>query len=76
VLVSQPGGAQKRIALLRDGDFFGETALLTQNPRNATIRTLTDCWFLTLHRQSFLRLFESHPVLRKQIIDAIAERTQ
>lgn len=74
VLVSQPDGTQTSVGLLHDGDFFGETALLTQNPRNATIRTLTDCWFLTLHRQPFLSLLEKQPDIEKRITAAIAAR--
>ncbi|MBF8281249.1 MAG: hypothetical protein HW378_164 [Anaerolineales bacterium] len=38
------------------GDYFGEAALLTREPRNATIRALTPVEVLTLNRRDFDRL--------------------
>lgn len=38
------------------GDYFGEAALLTREPRNATIRALTPVEALTLNRRDFDRL--------------------
>jgi len=60
---------------MRDGDFFGEIALVTDRPRNATIRTVTDCWFLTLHRRSFLEFLEREPALCDRIMEAVALRS-
>jgi ATP-binding cassette subfamily B protein len=47
VLKRQPDGNDLQVATLQDGDHFGEVALLKDTPRNATIRTLTPCIFLT-----------------------------
>ena len=49
VLVAHTNEDTRRVAFLRDGDYFGEIALVTDRPRNPAIRTMTDCWFLTLH---------------------------
>lgn len=65
----------QRVALLRDGDFFGEIALVTDRPRNATIRALTDCWLLALHRTQFLDLLETEPGLRENVMQAVARRS-
>ena len=65
----------RRVAFLRDGDYFGENALVTDRPRNAAIRTMTDCWFLTLHRMSFLGILEREPGLRDRIMEAVARRS-
>jgi ATP-binding cassette subfamily B protein len=75
VLVDVPRGAAQRLSLLHDGDFFGEVALITDRPRNATIRTVTDCWLLTLHRAAFLGLLEREPALRERIMNAVARRS-
>ena len=39
-----------------EGDFFGELALIKDEPRAATVKTVTDCKFLSLDRMSFKRL--------------------
>lgn len=74
VMIEASGGTLRRVAVLQDGDFFGEVALLSDAPRNATIRTVTDCWFLTLHRTPFLALLGQVPAVRAQIIAAMAAR--
>ena len=66
VLKHQPDGSEMQIATLQDGDHFGEVALLKDTPRNATIRTLTPCIFLTLQRRQFNELVQSDPRLRTQ----------
>lgn len=66
VLKRQPDGNDLQVATLQDGDHFGEVALLKDTPRNATIRTLTPCIFLTLQRRQFNELIQSDPRLRTQ----------
>jgi len=66
VLKRQPDGTDVQVATLQDGDHFGEVALLKDAPRNATIRTLTPCIFLTLQRRQFMELIQSDPRLRSQ----------
>jgi CRP-like cAMP-binding protein len=61
------GGQPRRIAKLQDGDCFGEMALLSNKPRNATIRTLTPCVCLSLKRDLFDRLLEREPELQAHI---------
>jgi ATP-binding cassette subfamily B protein len=76
VMIQTPGQEPRRAAVLRDGDFFGEIALVTDHPRNATIRTVTDCWFLTLHRTAFLTLLNEEPELRSRVMAAMARRSE
>lgn len=38
---------------LKDGDFFGEKALLTGDPRGANVTAVTDCTLLCLSRMEF-----------------------
>ena len=51
-----------RLAVLQPGEFFGEDALLTGAPRNASVRMLTPGQLLVLERGSFLALL-AHQVL-------------
>ena len=46
------------------GEFLGEIALLEDTPRTATIRTRSECLFLTLSREHFLRLLDETPHVR------------
>lgn len=54
-------GVDRFIEVLEDGDHFGEMALLTQRPRNATVDTITPCLFLTMSRDTLLGLIQDHP---------------
>jgi ATP-binding cassette subfamily B protein len=62
------------LSRLEDGDVFGEIALLRNQPRNAGIRTRSDCVFLTLHRQHFAHLLEKAPDLREALERVAASR--
>ncbi len=47
------GADQTEVARLNEGDFFGETALLTGQPRNASIVTLSDTTLYSLSQEKF-----------------------
>jgi ATP-binding cassette subfamily B protein len=63
-----------RIAVLRDGDYFGEIALLHNAPRMASVKTLTPCTFLSLQREQFSYLLERAPQLRARLEKVMAAR--
>ncbi len=69
-------GTPKTICVLDDGDYFGEIALIKNIPRSATIRTLTPCVMLSLHRDIFQNLLDRASDLREKLELAIASRTQ
>ncbi len=68
------GAAERRVARLQDGDYFGEIALLSDQPRTATVRTLTPCMCLSLQREFFDRLLAREPELRDHINRVSAAR--
>jgi ATP-binding cassette subfamily B protein len=53
----------RRLAVLQDGDFFGEIALLTSARRMASARTRTPCTLLSLDRDQFFGLRSIVPEL-------------
>ena len=59
-VVQKPGDAQPMVALadLTEGDGFGEEALLSDAPRNATIAALTDGALMRLAKADFVRLMK------------------
>jgi CRP-like cAMP-binding protein/di/tricarboxylate transporter len=55
------GGASRRIDGLNPGDFFGEMALLTGEPRSATVRAEARSRVLRLERERFEALVREQP---------------
>jgi glucose-6-phosphate 1-dehydrogenase len=58
-------------AVMRDGDCFGEVALLLSEPRTATVRARTLCDLFVLGRADFSRILRDHQQFA-QAIEAIA----
>jgi NADH dehydrogenase len=58
-------GATSRVALLGPGEYFGETALLQQRTRNATLRCVEPTDVISLPRQEFSVLSANLPELRQ-----------
>jgi small-conductance mechanosensitive channel/CRP-like cAMP-binding protein len=54
--------------------FFGEMALMTGEPRMATVRARTDAELLELDHDGFSELFKVHPETASRIGEVIAER--
>lgn len=69
-------GTTVRLAVLQDGDYFGEIALLEDVRRTATIRTVEDSLFLTLTRPKFEYLLGELPELRAGFEQVMKERQE
>jgi ATP-binding cassette subfamily B protein len=67
-------GRVMRMAVLQEGDFFGEITLITGFPRTATVRTLTVCTCISLERGQFNRMLERSPELFKEMSDVALKR--
>jgi ATP-binding cassette subfamily B protein len=61
VLRQEAEGEPARVAVLGDGDYFGEIALLRRVPRMATVRTLVPTLLLSLKDRHFQVLLQRHP---------------
>lgn len=68
------GGSVQHVAVLDDGDFFGEQALLARARRTATVRTLTPCLLMVLERAAFEEVVRAHPTLQTAVARAAARR--
>jgi ATP-binding cassette, subfamily B, bacterial len=67
VVVEDAASHRKQLAKLTDGDYFGEIALLSDEPRNATVEAVGPCVCLSLQREYFQSLLEREPALRAEI---------
>jgi glucose-6-phosphate 1-dehydrogenase len=61
-------------AVLRDGDCFGEVALLLAEPRTATVRAKTLCDLFTLEKTDFARILHEQPKFAETIKKIAMER--
>lgn len=71
---STPDGQEALLAILGQGDFFGELALLDETPRSATAEALEPTDTLTLHRTEFMRFIELHPAFARHVLYVLARR--
>jgi ATP-binding cassette subfamily B protein len=68
-------GENVRVAVLQDGDHFGEIALLKDAPRNANITALTDCTLLSLTRKQLLPLLDRYEDMKAKLNQSLSERS-
>ena len=64
----------KTLRTLRDGDFFGEIALVTDVPRTSTVTTASPVRLLVLTKRDFQRLMREQPSIQRKILEALAQR--
>jgi CRP-like cAMP-binding protein len=67
-------GAARTVAQLREGDFFGEMALLTGEPRAASIVAADETQVLEVGHDAMKLLFETNPDLVNSLSEIITER--
>ena len=67
------GEPAERLAILREGSFFGELAILTDAARAATIRALTDVEVYALGREGVLALARAHADFNRYLESAARE---
>jgi len=66
-----PDGGDVKLAELSDGDFFGEGALVSESPRNATVTMLTDGLLMRLAKTDFVELLKNTLVQNVSFDDAV-----
>jgi CRP-like cAMP-binding protein len=69
-------GADLRMALLTEGEFFGETDLVSDRPSDITVRTITPCVLLTLSRKDLDAVLAEVPSLADRFKKAIDEHLE
>lgn len=73
-VVVKRGSPEQEIVKLRSGDYFGETALLTGQPRNASVYTLEETLLCSLSKASFQSAMAESATLETEIREAYFER--
>jgi hypothetical protein len=62
------------LTVFREGEFFGEMALLFHQPRNASVRATTYCDLYVLDKEGFDRVVRIHPEFAEHIRTMTEER--
>jgi CRP/FNR family cyclic AMP-dependent transcriptional regulator len=64
----------RRVAELSTGDVVGEMSLVTNRPRNATVRADTFVAALVMDAKEFGTVMDQHPQVATKILKTVAER--
>jgi CRP-like cAMP-binding protein/Fe-S-cluster-containing hydrogenase component 2 len=72
VVKSMAGGEQRTVAYLKDGSYFGETALLRSERRNATIIAMGKVEVIQVMKEDFFALVNRE----ERLVDRFAEEDQ
>jgi CRP-like cAMP-binding protein/flavin-dependent dehydrogenase len=75
-IVDGNGDKEVRLAVLREGDFFGEMALVEREVRSATARVRGEARVLTVDSRTFHRRVREDPSLAYRILQTISRRVQ
>src|SRR2546428_3716660 len=67
-------GKPRTVATLNEGDFFGEMALFTGQPRTANVVAVEETEVLEIGHRAMKQLFQTNPELVESLSHVIAER--
>ncbi len=65
---------ERRLRVLEAGDFFGEMALLDDQPRGASARALTDAKLLLIDHSTFDQMLRRYPEVAIRMLRKLCER--
>jgi putative peptide zinc metalloprotease protein len=74
VVTNGAEGDERILATLDPGSLFGEAALLTDGPRNATVRAIEPCTLLALRRTDLLEVLGEDRQTRERMLELVRMR--
>jgi len=74
VTMEEKEGKEVLLNHIEAGGAFGEMALIDDNPRSATVRTVEPCRFLILHKQAFKEIAMEFPRVTLHICSVLSKR--
>jgi CRP/FNR family cyclic AMP-dependent transcriptional regulator len=74
VCTSSGDGKEAILALLEDGEVFGEMALIDGQQRSADVIAVKDSQLLVIHRKDFVPFLEAHPRACMGLLVAFTQR--
>ncbi len=73
-ICKQVDGQERRVAVLEEGDFFGEMAILEDLPRSASARALTACLMIRMDRATFDKMARHNPEIPIRMLRKLCRR--
>jgi CRP/FNR family transcriptional regulator, cyclic AMP receptor protein len=74
IFVSDEGGKEAILRIQKEGEYFGELALLDEKPRSASAITLEQSRLSVISKAAFHRCLAEHPELALKLLCALAQR--
>jgi len=69
-----PGGGEHRLAILKEGDFFGEMSIFEHEVRSATVRAHAEARVLKVDKRTLLRRMKEDPLLAFNLLETLSRR--
>ncbi len=68
------GSTETALAILKEGDIFGEMSLLDAKPRSATVKAMGDARVLAIDHEMFLKRVRVDPTLALRVLRQMGHR--
>jgi CRP-like cAMP-binding protein len=73
-VVQERDDCEVQLAVLQEGDFFGEMAIFEKELRSASVRALGEVRVLTIDQKNFLRRIHQDPSLAFRVVQTMSHR--
>ena len=73
-VIKQQAGQEVRLAILKEGEFFGEMAIFEREVRSATVRARGEAKVMTVDKRTLLRRIQEDPSLAFNILKTLSHR--
>lgn len=67
-------GRELLLALLGPGEYFGELAIIDEEPRSASVMTTESCKLAIISKEDFLHCLTAHPAIAVNVLKVLARR--
>jgi CRP/FNR family transcriptional regulator, cyclic AMP receptor protein len=75
-IVKKVGNTEATLAILDEGDFFGEMSLISGNKRSATAIAFTDCKVHTMDKETFEYNLSNDIKFMRKILETLTRRLE
>ena len=74
VVLSDEDGKEITISILEPNDYFGELALIDDEPRSARVVTMEQSQFCVINQSDFNRVLDNNPSLVRNLLKGLSKR--